>query len=187
MCMGGSKPFTKKSIMLIFKDGTLFQQGAEMVVLTCDCAGHLTQLESGLSNRIKKKYAKISNDYKRRCKEKKVVKGELLSYVVDGENPLKYLVFFPTRRLFKEKTELKTLEKGLKNLAELIESLGVEGVAMHSFKRAAQNLFWFETNRCIEQTLQRASTISRITVLDVNYLNSVLNVWAKHNPHNVPR
>lgn len=93
---------------IVFKKGNLFESNCDVIVNAINCVGVMGK---GIALEFKKKFPKMFNDYKERCQSHAVRPGEPYFYLVE---PNKYILNFPTKNHWKEKSKMDYVIDGLK-------------------------------------------------------------------------
>ena len=99
--------------MLEFKQGNLLEEDAEALVNAVNCVGVMGK---GIALQFKQAFPENFQQYKQACDAKKVQPGRMFT-VPTGKlfNP-KYIINFPTKRHWREKSKIEYVQTGLKAL-----------------------------------------------------------------------
>ena len=98
--------------------GNLLNSKCEALVNTVNCVGVMGK---GIALQFKKKWPTNFNLYKKACDIKQIKPGR--SFVVDlgfFEKEPRYIINFPTKNHWREKSKIEYIESGLNNLKNII-------------------------------------------------------------------
>lgn len=150
--------------MIEFKKGDLFSQDAEALVNTVNCVGVMGR---GVALQFKKKFSNNFKLYQAACKKKEVCPGKM--FVVETNalcNP-KYLINFPTKRDWREKSRMEDIESGLKDLLRVIQEKKIQSIALPPLGCGLGGLEWPKVRHRIEETFSVLSGV-HIVVFEPN-------------------
>jgi O-acetyl-ADP-ribose deacetylase (regulator of RNase III) len=103
------------------------------------------------------------NQYYQACLKKKVKIGEM--YVTKRLTGVKFIINFPTKIHWKEKSKLEYIEKGLKDLKRVIKDFGITSVAIPPLGCGLGGLKWSEVKQLIIEELKDLKNV-RIHVFE---------------------
>ncbi|QHT59336.1 macro domain-containing protein [Paenibacillus lycopersici] len=132
--------------MIIYTTGDLLKSSAEALVNTVNCEGYMGK---GIAYQFKLKFPENNKDYVKACKTGELQIGKLHHYKEDG----KIIVNFPTKDKWRTKSKMEYVEKGLDELAPLIEKLGIRSIAIPPLGSGNGGLVWSEVKTLIEKKL----------------------------------
>src|SRR5215468_3297842 len=107
--------------------GNILEADVQALVNTVNTVGVMGK---GIALQFKKKFPSMFKEYERLCKEEKLQLGQM--HVFDrGElfNP-RYIINFPTKRHWKEKSRLADIRAGLKTLVAELKRREISSVAI---------------------------------------------------------
>lgn len=129
--------------MIKYVTGNLFDSNAECLVNTVNCEGYMGK---GIAYQFKLRYPENNRDYIKACKSGKLHIGVIHYYFEDGV----WIVNFPTKDKWREKSELYYIEIGLDRLVELIISEGIQSIAIPPLGCGNGGLKWNDVKKLIE-------------------------------------
>lgn len=101
--------------MIDLKRGNLLEEKTEALVNTVNCVGVMGR---GIALQFKRAFPENFKHYQKACKKGEVQPGKM--FIVDMEsllNPL-YIINFPTKRHWRQKSQLEDIRSGLSALVE---------------------------------------------------------------------
>lgn len=132
--------------MITYVQGNLFDSPAQVLTNTINCVG---VMGSGVALAFKKRHPDLFEDYKQRC-----ARGEIkpdIPYL--WENDRVQVLNFPTKRHWKDASQLDDIERGLKYLSTHYEKMGIYSLAMPALGCGAGGLRWADVQPLIEKYL----------------------------------
>ncbi|WP_106496405.1 type II toxin-antitoxin system antitoxin DNA ADP-ribosyl glycohydrolase DarG [Lentibacillus sp. Marseille-P4043] len=142
--------------MIILKQGNLLEDEAEALVNTVNCVGVMGK---GIALQFKQAYPKVFSVYQQACRRKEVVPGKM--HVVETKslfNP-KYVVNFPTKRHWKNKSQMSDIKSGLEDLIKVIKELNIKSIAIPPLGCGNGGLKWSEVYPIIETAFEQLSNV----------------------------
>lgn len=137
--------------MFIYTTGDLLRSEAEALVNTVNCEGYMGK---GVAYQFKQQFPNNFKDYVNACKNGTLTIGKLLY----SEEKGKYVVNFPTKRKWREKSDITYIETGLRELVSLTRALSIRSLAMPPLGCGNGGLNWFEVKKVIEKELNQLSS-----------------------------
>ncbi len=135
--------------MLEFKQGNLLEEDAEALVNAINCVGVMGK---GIALQFKQAFPENFQQYKQACDAKEVQPGRMFT-VPTGKlfNP-KYIINFPTKRHWRDKSKIEDIQTGLKALVAEVQQLGITSIAIPALGCGNGGLDWLEVKPLIEST-----------------------------------
>jgi O-acetyl-ADP-ribose deacetylase (regulator of RNase III) len=133
--------------MLEFKQGNLLEEDAEALVNAVNCVGVMGK---GIALQFKQAFPENFQQYKKACDAKEVQPGRMFT-VPTGKlfNP-KYIINFPTKRHWRDKSKIEDIQTGLKALVAEVQQLGITSIAIPALGCGNGGLDWLEVKPLIE-------------------------------------
>ena len=133
--------------MLEFKQGNLLEEDAEALVNAVNCVGVMGK---GIALQFKQAFPENFQQYKQAC-DAKQVQPEQMFTVPTGKlfNP-KYIINFPTKRHWRDKSKIEDIQTGLKALVAEVQQLGITSIAIPALGCGNGGLDWLEVKPLIE-------------------------------------
>jgi len=142
--------------MIVHATGNLLQSGAEALVNTVNCIGYMGK---GIALQFKKAFPENFKAYQRACKVGKVKPGNMFSFETDTMTNPKYIINFPTKRHWREKSRVQYIEAGLDALVKDVESLGIQSIAVPPLGAGYGGLDWPIIRPMIEEKFADTSAV----------------------------
>ena len=81
-----------------------------------------------------------------------MVPGHLHIYEIkDTDKNPKYIINFPTKRHWKNKSRIEDIELGMSELTKQMKKLGINSIAIPALGAGLGGLNWFEVKKVIEK------------------------------------
>lgn len=137
--------------MIEYKSGDILRENAEALVNTVNCVGVMGR---GLALKFKKAFPKNFKAYALACNNKKVQPGQMFVFKTEQLTNPYYIVNFPTKRHWRDKSRMEDIEAGLKALVNLIRQYDIHSIAIPPLGSGLGALHWLEVKTHIEAALQ---------------------------------
>jgi len=134
--------------MIRYRSGNIFETEAKAIVNPVNCVGVMGK---GLAKEFKKKFLENFIFYKQECDSGNVHLGRMCSYFDEGS--LKYIINFPTKNHWKDKSNLSDIEEGLKDLVRFIKEENIHSIAIPALGCGLGGLDWEEVKQKMEDLL----------------------------------
>lgn len=125
--------------MIVEKRGNLLEDEAEALVNTVNCVGVMGK---GIALQFKQAFPEVFKEYEKACKRHEVKPGKV--HVVQTKsliNP-KYIINFPTKRHWRNKSKIEDIESGLMDLIKIVRELNVTSIAVPPLGCGNGGLSW---------------------------------------------
>jgi len=141
----------------IKKEGDLLNEDVDAIINTVNCVGVMGK---GIALQFKNKWPDNYKFYKKACKEGKVKVGESLIYDLGGlfSKP-RYIVNFPTKNHWREKSKISYIDNGLQNLINFIKIAGIKSIAIPPLGCGNGGLKWSEVKPIIEKYFEEVPDV----------------------------
>lgn len=113
--------------MLSFKEENIFNQNVEAIVNPVNCVG---VMGAGLALQFKNLYPENFIYYRQQVLQGNVKFGKMLVYTINTPKNPKYIINFPTKNHFKDKSYLKDIESGLQTLVTTLDEHDINSIAI---------------------------------------------------------
>ncbi len=121
--------------MITYFQGDIFQSSARVLVNPVNTAGVMGK---GLALAFKKRYPAMFEAYRTLCETGQFQVGDLWLY----KAPDKWILNFPTKRHWREKSTLAIIETGLQKFVAIYAETGIESVAFPMLGSGLGGLDW---------------------------------------------
>ena len=98
-----------------FVTGDMFESGADALVNPTNCVGVMGK---GLAKEFKRRFPEMFKEYKDLCDDGLILPGEVCSLTV-GDIPPRFVFNFPTKKHWRDPSQLSYIEAGLVSLKNL--------------------------------------------------------------------
>ncbi len=145
--------------MLEFKQGNLLEENAQALVNAVNCVGVMGK---GIALQFKQAFPENFQQYNKACDAKEVQPGQMFT-VPTGKlfNP-KYIINFPTKRHWREKSKIEYVQTGLKALVAEVQQLGITSIAIPALGCGNGGLDWVEVKPLIESAFAELPGVKTI-------------------------
>lgn len=145
--------------MIVFKKGNILEADVEALVNTVNCVGIMGR---GIALQYKKAFPKNYKAYKIACDRNDVQPGKMFVHdLARLENP-RYIINFPTKRHWRNKSRLKDIESGLTDLTNVILRKKITSVAIPPLGCGLGGLKWKDVRPLIEEAMNKLPDVHAI-------------------------
>lgn len=155
--------------------GNILDANAEALVNTVNCVGVMGK---GLALQFKKSYPENFKDYVRACKTNVLVPGKLHIFKQDNS---KYIINFPTKNHWKEKSKIEYIENGLSTLKNELKKLEIKSIAIPPLGCGNGGLYWPDVRKLIYDAFQNETKIN-ILLYSPQYIDGPRTMKVKLSP-----
>ena len=134
--------------MIRFVTGNIFESGADCLINTVNCEGFMGK---GIAYQFKMRFPENNIDYIKACKSGKLRIGTIHYYNEEGI----WIVNFPTKDKWREKSKIDYIEHGLDKLAEFIIVYNPKVIAIPPLGCGNGGLDWNIVKSILVEKLQR--------------------------------
>ncbi|MDD3138229.1 MAG: macro domain-containing protein [Lachnospiraceae bacterium] len=133
--------------MINYIVGNMFDSKIDCLINTVNCEGYMGK---GIAYQFKTRFPKNNEDYIKACKSGKLKTGSLHFFKEEGVT----IINFPTKNMWREKSKIEYIEKGLDALVELLPKLNVNSIAIPPLGCGNGGLEWSVVKNLIEDKLK---------------------------------
>ena len=134
--------------MIELTTGNLLEAPVEALVNTVNCVGVMGK---GIALQFKQAYPDNFLFYQAACERGEVRLGQMLVYESAQMLGPRYIINFPTKNHWKDKSRLEDIEAGLVALLDEIKRRGIHSIALPPLGAGSGGLNWPEVRRRIER------------------------------------
>lgn len=115
--------------MIRYVTGNILDDDAEALVNPVNCVG---VMGAGLAQQFKHRFPVYDLDYRDLCESQLLVPGRvrLHRYPASGDPGCLWIVSFPTKRHWRDPSELVWIDDGLYDLIRLVDNSGIRSIAL---------------------------------------------------------
>jgi O-acetyl-ADP-ribose deacetylase (regulator of RNase III) len=132
--------------------GDILKADAEALVNTVNCVGIMGR---GIALQFKNAFPENFKRYKDVCERKELEPGKLFIFATNQFYNPKYVVNFPTKQHWKEKSRMEYIESGLKALIKEIIERKICSIAIPPLGSGLGGLPWEDVRKRIEKTFEQ--------------------------------
>jgi O-acetyl-ADP-ribose deacetylase (regulator of RNase III) len=121
--------------MLTYLQGDIFQSSAKVLVNPVNTAGVMGK---GLALEFKKRYTAMFQEYRTLCENGQFQVGDLWLY----KSPDKWILNFPTKRHWRDKSRLEDIETGLQRFVAIYQQEAITTIAFPKLGAGLGGLDW---------------------------------------------
>jgi O-acetyl-ADP-ribose deacetylase (regulator of RNase III) len=136
--------------MLEFTSGDLLQADVEALVNTVNCLGAMGR---GIALQFKNKFPENFKAYVVACKNQEVLPGRMFVFHTRTLCNPRYIVNFPTKRHWRDKSRMEDIETGLADLVRVIKARKIASIAVPPLGCGLGGLQWEEVRGLMEKAL----------------------------------
>jgi O-acetyl-ADP-ribose deacetylase (regulator of RNase III) len=125
--------------MIEHTEGNLISAEAEALVNTVNCEGYMGK---GIALQVKQAFPANFKAYEKACLAHEVEPGRMFIFDTASMVNPRYIINFPTKRYWREKSRIEDIESGLKTLIEEVRRLGIRSVAVPPLGCGLGGLDW---------------------------------------------
>ncbi len=134
--------------MVEITKGNLFKTDTEAIVNTVNTVGVMGK---GIALQFKKAFSTNFQAYKKACDNKEVKIGEMFVFETGQMVNPKYIINFPTKRHWKEKSKLEYIDLGLKDLINVVHKRSIRSLAIPPLGCGLGGLNWQDVQLLIKK------------------------------------
>ena len=136
--------------------GDLLHADVEALVNPVNCVGHMGK---GLALQFKRAFRANFSAYAAACKAGKVTPGTMFIHNMAGLVNQRYILNFPTKRHWREKSRLEDVAAGLFALVTDLRQQGIRSIAIPPLGCGLGGLDWAVVRPMIEQAFVALPTV----------------------------
>ena len=136
--------------MITFAQGNLLDANVEAVVNTVNTVGVMGK---GIALMFKEAFPRNFKEYEAACKRKEVKVGRMFVTETGDLMGPKWIINFPTKIHWRQRTKMEWITEGLKDLRRVIEEKNIRSVAVPPLGCGNGGLDWREVRPTIEDAL----------------------------------
>jgi O-acetyl-ADP-ribose deacetylase (regulator of RNase III) len=133
--------------VIIPSHGNLLESDAEAVVNTVNCVGVMGK---GIALHFKQAYPELLPVYEQLCKQGRLMPGRMQVLPTNRVVGPRFVINFPTKRHWKDKSKLADIEAGLLALVQEVRAHGIRRIALPALGCGNGGLDWSEVRPRIE-------------------------------------
>ncbi|MGK7924902.1 MAG: macro domain-containing protein [Spirulina sp.] len=148
--------------MIELKQGNLLEETTEAIVNTVNCVGVMGK---GIALQFKQAFPENFRQYKKACNAKEVQPGKMFVFATGSLFNPRYIINFPTKRHWRNKSKIEDIENGLMALVEEVKQLNIKSIAIPPLGCGNGGLDWAKVQPAIERAFTQLSDV-RVVVFE---------------------
>jgi O-acetyl-ADP-ribose deacetylase (regulator of RNase III) len=136
--------------MIDVKRGNILDEKSEALVNTVNCMGYMGR---GIALQFKKAFPENFKAYEKACRQDRVKPGKVFIFELNHHIMPKYIINFPTKRHYREKSRIQDIKEGLIDLTDQIKKLNIRSIAIPPLGCGLGGLDWRNVKPIIEEGL----------------------------------
>lgn len=156
--------------MIHFKTGNILNTEAEALVNTVNTVGVMGK---GIALAFKKAFPENFKHYKKACDARELKPGDLFITQTGKISP-KYIINFPTKIHWREKSKIEYIAQGMERLVQAIEEKGIQSVAIPPLGCGNGGLNWKDVKQVIMNELKKLPDDKEIMIFEPGYNNQTM-------------
>lgn len=137
--------------MLNIKRGNLLEEKTEALVNTVNCVGVMGR---GIALQFKRAFPENFKQYQKACKKGEVQPGQMFTVDMGSLLNPRYIINFPTKRHWRQKSQLEDVRLGLQALAADVRSLKINSIAIPPLGCGNGGLSWNDVKPLIVRAFE---------------------------------
>ncbi len=142
--------------MIDLKRGDILKADVEALVNTVNCVGIMGR---GIALQFRKAYPENYKIYRAACNRKQVQPGKMLIHDLGKLFYPRYIINFPTKRHWRNKSRLEDIESGLAALVKDVRKLKIKSIAIPPLGAGLGGLNWDDVRSRIEEAFHEMPEI----------------------------
>ena len=134
--------------MIKYVTGNLLNADAEALVNAVNTVGVMGK---GIALQFRQAFPENYNFYRKACKRNEVVPGKMLVFVTGTLTNPRYIINFPTKRHWKDKSRIEDIRDGLRDLIGVVISRRIQSTAIPPLGCGLGGLRWEDVCPMIEE------------------------------------
>ncbi len=169
--------------MIEFKTGDILRERTDALVNTVNCDGFMGR---GIALQFKRVFPENFKAYEAACRRNEVRPGRMLVFETGQLTPPRFIVNFPTKRHWRNRSRIEDIEAGLDALASDVVARNIRSIAIPALGAGLGGLDWRAVRVRIEEFAQRLPG-TRIIVFEPRGVPAVTaDTRAKKTPAMTP-
>ena len=134
--------------MIKYVTGDIFKSDVEAIVNTVNTEGIMGK---GLALQFKKRFPDNFKAYEKFCKDGLLFVGNMFIFPTNALSGPRYIINFPTKKSWKNKSKIEDIRQGLSSLVRDIQALKIHSIAIPPLGCGLGGLSWNEVKQAIEE------------------------------------
>lgn len=145
--------------MIQYKSGNILDERTQAIVNTVNCVGVMGR---GIALEFKNRYPENFRAYALACKRHQMLPGTMFVHHTGELDYPQYIINFPTKLHWKEKSRIEYIQTGLEDLVKVINRYSIHSIAVPPLGCGLGGLSWSIVKPLIERTLGGIAELSLV-------------------------
>lgn len=132
--------------------GDILKQNTEAIVNTVNCVGVMGR---GIALSFRENYPENYKEYKTACDKGEVAPGRMFVYFTGDIFERRYIINFPTKKHWKEKSRIDYIKNGLDDLVKVINEYKIKSITIPPLGCGLGGLDWNIVRPIIENSMSK--------------------------------
>ena len=163
--------------MIHFRKGNILEADTEALVNTVNTVGVMGK---GIALAFKKAFPDNFEYYKKACDNKELNTGDLL-ITQTGKITPKYIINFPTKVHWKEKSKMEYIEQGMKRLVQVIDEKEIRSIAIPPLGCGNGGLNWQDVKKVMINELSKLPENIDVIIFEPGFNNQTMETRTVKN------
>ncbi len=142
--------------MIELISGDILQANVEALVNPVNTVGVMGK---GLALQFKETFPEMFREYRRACNRGDVIVGRMYVYNRGSALEPRYIINFPTKQHWMQRSRMEYIRNGLDALAREVEFLGVRSIAIPPLGCGNGGLYWKHVQPMIEEAMGKVPDV----------------------------
>jgi len=142
--------------MIRMMNGNILDADVEALVNTVNCMGYMGR---GIALQFKKAFPPNFTAYQQACREGSVRPGRVFVFETGSIINPRYIINFPTKRHWREKSRLQYIDSGLESLLRELKKRKIRSIAIPPLGSGLGGLDWNAVRQRIEEAFSNAPNV----------------------------
>lgn len=142
--------------MIEYKYGDMLHEDAQALVNTVNCVGVMGR---GIALQFKNTFPGNFKAYEKACKNNEVKPGKMFVFETGHLTHPHYIINFPTKRHWQDKSRIEDIKAGLADLINVIQKNNIHSIAIPPLGCGLGGLNWPTVKSYIEEVLRPISDV----------------------------
>ncbi len=143
--------------MIELTQGDILKVDAEALVNTVNCVGVMGR---GIALQFRKAFPENFKAYEAACKTRQVQPGKMFIYDLNRLYTPRFIINFPTKRHWKDKSRIEDIKSGLADLIGVVQQQQIRSVAIPPLGCGLGGLNWEDVRPLIIEAFQSAPEVT---------------------------
>jgi O-acetyl-ADP-ribose deacetylase (regulator of RNase III) len=136
--------------MIDFTSGDILECEAEALVNPVNCVGVMGR---GVALQFRKAFPENFKAYAATCRRELVQPGRMFVFATGQITPPRFIINFPSKRHWRDKSRIEDIEAGLEDLLEVIRARGISSIAIPPLGCGLGGLDWQDVRPRVERAV----------------------------------